>query len=63
MIEIWAKLSPPTLHQPWWIADIMMQSGDRVWRYDTVVDTEKQHLVRRAEEEIALLKMKGPMTI
>ena len=42
MVEIWAELAPPNHQQPWWIADIMMQSGDNIWRYDTVVDTEKE---------------------
>lgn len=63
MVEIWAELAPPNHQQPWWIADIMMQSGDNIWRYDTVVDTEKEHLVRRVEEEINILRSKGTMTV
>lgn len=33
----------------------MMQDGDLIWRHDTIVDTEKEHLVRRVQEEIDLL--------
>lgn len=56
MVEIWAEIVPPSDHQPWWIADIMMQTGDLVWRYDTVVDSEKEHLIRRVQEEIDLIR-------
>lgn len=33
----------------------MMQNGDLIWRHDTIVDTEKEQLVRRVQEEIDLL--------
>ena len=55
MEDIWAEIVAPSIHQPWWLANIMMQDGDLIWRHDTIVDTEKEHLVRRVQEEIDLL--------
>jgi len=34
----------------------MMSSGGKTWRQDTVVDTEKEHFVRRVREEIEILR-------
>jgi hypothetical protein len=55
MEDIWAEIVAPSIHQPWWLANIMMQDGDLIWRHDTIVDTEQEHLVRRVQEEIDLL--------
>ena len=55
MEDIWAEIVAPSIHQPWWLANIMIQKGYLIWRHDTVVDTEKEQLVRRVQEEIDLL--------
>lgn len=56
MVEIWAEVTPPSYQQPYWVGEIMMSSGGRTWRQDTVVDTEKEHFVRRVREEIEILR-------
>jgi hypothetical protein len=56
MVEIWAEVSKPHYQQPYWVAEIMVSQGSKVWRHDTVVDTEKEHFVRRVREEIDLLR-------
>jgi hypothetical protein len=65
MVEIWAEVSQPHYQQPYWVAEIMVSAGSKVWRHDTVVDTEKEHFVRRVREEIELLRndMNGMMSI
>lgn len=56
MAEIWAEVIQPHYQQPYWVAEIMVSEGSKIWRHDTVVDTEKEHFVRRVREEIELLR-------
>jgi hypothetical protein len=55
MLKVWSDVTSPTLDQPYWVGEIWVSHEGKTWLEDTIIDTEKEHFVRRVREEIDLI--------
>jgi len=55
-MKVWADITHPSLDQPYWVGEIWVAYAGKTWREDTIVDSEKEHFVRRVREEVELIE-------
>jgi hypothetical protein len=55
MLKVWSDVTSPTLDQSYWVGEIWVSHKGKTWLEDTIIDTEKEHFVRRVREEIDLI--------
>jgi hypothetical protein len=56
MPKVWADITPPNLNQPYWVGELWVTHLGKTWREDTIIDSEKEHFVRRVREEVELIE-------